>query len=640
MTVQKITIDKVVFVDGNVTFMIVVTNTGDCNLTDVKVTEIYNSAELDLLDIKDDDGGRWTRSGDVFSYSGNLTVGSSTNFTVVFKALVNGTLLNQVNATSNQTDNKTGNNTTDVKSLCDLVIYKSVNVTSVDLYGFVEWTITVINKGPNTAENVYVIDTLPEGLELVNLPSNCSYVQDGFRWNIGELLANKNVTLKIVTKAQTIGNKTNIVVVYTTTNETDKTNNKANNTTFVSSSCDLVISKSVNASSVYINELVEWNITVVNNGPNSAMDVVVNDNLPAGLKVISATPSVGQFDINTGIWRIGDMDNNTSVFLVLVTQVLTEGSITNIVVVNTTTPETNYTNNEANNTTVVNPICDLEISKIVNLKEVYVGENVIWTIKVKNNGPSTAYDIKVVDQLPKALKVIAYKVTKGSFDMNSCVWTIKSLGKGDSAILTLKTKVVGEGIITNPVSVNTTTEESDYTNNKANDTTKSLPIVDLELKKYSDKIVYKKGDKMHWTIVVTNNGPSTAKDVVVSDVLPSGVKFISFKASKGSYDVSTGKWNIGELANGETVFIEIYCKVITAGSITNYATVTSSTKDSNLTNNHDSSTILVNDTPEEPDVPDEPDHPVTMHSTGNPLAYLLVAICILVGSFWSRNRKE
>ena len=74
--------------------------------------------------------------------------------------------------------------------------------------------------------------------------------------------------------------------------ETDKTNNKANNTTFVSSSCDLVIRKSVNASSVYINELVEWNITVVNNGPNSAMDVVVNDNLPAGLKVISATPSV------------------------------------------------------------------------------------------------------------------------------------------------------------------------------------------------------------------------------------------------------------------------------------------------------------------------------------------------------------
>ena len=145
---------------------------------------------------------------------------------------------------------------------------------------------------------------------------------------------------------------------------------------------------------------------------------------------------------------------------------------------------------------------------------------------------------------------------------------------------------------------------------------------------------------MHWTIVVTNNGPSTAKDVVVSDVLPSGVKFISFKVSKGSYDVSTGKWNIGELANGETVFIEIYCKVITTGSITNYASVTSSTKDSNLTNNHDSSTILVNDTPEEPDVPDEPDHPVTMHSTGNPLAYLLVAICILVGSFWSRNRKE
>jgi uncharacterized repeat protein (TIGR01451 family) len=642
MSVQKITIDKVVLIEGNVSFMIVVTNTGDCNLTNVKVTEIYNSNELSFIDYDNKD--KWTKSGDVFTYGENLTAGSSANFTVVFKALVNGTLLNQVNASSNETDNKTGNNTTDVGSLCDLVIYKDVNVTSIDLYGLVEWTITVINNGPNTAEDVYVIDTLPEGLELVNLPSNCSYVQDGLRWDIGELLANKNVTLKLITKAQTIGNKTNIAVVHTTTNETDKTNNEANNTTFVSSSCDLVVSKTVNASSVYINEVVEWNITVVNNGPYSAMDVVVKDNIPAGLKVIGATPSVGQFDIKTGIWRIGDMENNTSVFLVLVTQVLTEGSITNIVVVNTTTPETNVTNNEANNTTVVNPICDLEISKIVNLKEVYVGENVIWTIKVKNNGPSTAYDIKVEDQLPKALKAISYKVTKGSFNMNSCVWTIKSLGKGASAILTLTTKIVGEGIITNPVSVNTTTEESDYTNNKANDSTKSLPIVDLELKKYSDKIKYTKGDKMHWTIVVTNNGPSTAKDVVVSDVLPSGIKFISFKASKGSYDVSTGKWNIGELENGETVFIEIYCKVINPGSITNYARVTTSIKDSDPTNDRDSSSILVNDIPDEPVEPDEPVHPdspkVTMHSTGNPLAYLLVAICILLGSFWSRNRKE
>ena len=131
MTVEKITIDKVVFVGDNVTFMIVVTNNGNCNLSDIKVSEIYNSDELTLLRIVDDDNGKWSRFGDEFSYDGNLTAGNSTHFTIVFKALVNGTLRNQVNASTNQTQNKTSNNTTVVKELCDLEITKLVNASNV-----------------------------------------------------------------------------------------------------------------------------------------------------------------------------------------------------------------------------------------------------------------------------------------------------------------------------------------------------------------------------------------------------------------------------------------------------------------------------------------------------------------------------
>jgi large subunit ribosomal protein L6 len=114
MTVEKISLDNGVFVNNTVRFVIVVTNTGDCNLTDVKVTEDFDPAELKYENIVDSTG-KWSKSSDyVFVYDGNLTVGESANFTIVFTALVNGTLENQVNASSNQTDNKTGNNTTTV----------------------------------------------------------------------------------------------------------------------------------------------------------------------------------------------------------------------------------------------------------------------------------------------------------------------------------------------------------------------------------------------------------------------------------------------------------------------------------------------------------------------------------------------
>jgi len=155
---------------------------------------------------------------------------------------------------------------------------------------------------------------------------------------------------------------------------------------------------------------------------------------------------------------------------------------------------------------------------------------------------------------------------------------------------------------------------------------------------------------MHWIIEVINYGPSTAKNVVVSDLLPSGVKFLSYSASKGSYAQSSGKWYIGELAKGESVTLDILCKVMTEGIITNNAKVTTSSNDTNLSNNYDNATIKVIED-EKPPVPDNnthvPDGPtpeppveLTMRNTGNPIVYLLIAIIAIFGSFWSRNRKE
>ena len=115
------------------------------------------------------------------------------------------------------------------------------------------------------------------------------------------------------------------------------------------------------------------------------MDVEVKDTLPEGVVIISSHPSVGKFNEDTRIWKIGELKANDPVFLILITQVLREGNITNIVSVNTTTYEPNKTNNEANNTTEANPICDLEISKLVNASVVYLNEFVEWTIVVVNN---------------------------------------------------------------------------------------------------------------------------------------------------------------------------------------------------------------------------------------------------------------
>ncbi|MBR6993452.1 MAG: DUF11 domain-containing protein, partial [Methanobrevibacter sp.] len=872
MTVEKISLNKTVLIGNNTEFIIVVTNTGDCNLTNVKVTEIYDDKELRY--IKHTNEESWTKSGNVFNYKGVLAPNESVNFTITFKTLVNGTLINKVNASSNETDNKTGNNTTDVKPVCDLEISKLVNTSNVFVNDMVEWSIIVKNYGPNTAENVIVRDILPDNIEFV-VPKDCEIKGNDLIWNIGKLGPNESKTLKLITKllaegqfdnfvsvntttnesdytnnnasnttvanpicdliinktvnASSIdvgdsvewtisvinvgpstaldvkvkdnlpdgaiilsanpsagnfdmntrvweigsldannpvslilvtqivaeGNITNVVVVNTSTYEPNKTNNEANNTTVANPVCDLEIIKLVNASRVYEDDLVEWTITVINRGPSVAYDVIVNDTLPNGLKLISSTPSTGKYsngiwDIGTmdkdatvslvlitqatelgnitniasvnsttpdknttnniannttevipvcdleitklvnasnvnitdfvewtirvvnkgpstakdvkvtenlpsglkvikvtpstgsyanNVWTIGDLEKDASVSLVLITQVIKDGNITNIVVVNTTTPDSNETNNKANNTTEVNPVCDLDIIKLVSAKKAYVGEELTWTIKVTNHGPSAASDVKVLENIPNSLKYIKAIASKGTYNAKTQVWTIGKLASGSSVTLKIVTKVLSVGNITNPVEVTTTTPENDTTNNKANNTTEGIAIVDLAVIKYADKEVYHIGDKIQWIITVVNYGPCDAHDVVAYDVLPDSVKFIGYKASKGSYDASTGRWDIGNLTKDESVTLYIDCIALIDGKITNEVNVTCNETDSNLSNNYDNCTVEVIKNETVPPVhPEKP--PVTMHATGNLLAYLVMALVIIFGSFWAENRKE
>ena len=79
------------------------------------------------------------------------------------------------------------------------------------------------------------------------------------------------------------------------------------------------------------------------------------------------------------------------------------------------------------------------------------------------------------------------------------------------------------------------------------------------------------GDKVVYTIAVTNNGPDNSSSVFVKDLLPNGLKFIS---TDGNYNPITGIWDIGDLLNGQTVMLKIITQVVLSNmNITNTATV-------------------------------------------------------------------
>ncbi|WP_330442769.1 Ig-like domain-containing protein [Flavobacterium sp. C4GT6] len=88
---------------------------------------------------------------------------------------------------------------------------------------------------------------------------------------------------------------------------------------------------------------------------------------------------------------------------------------------------------------------DLTISKSVNNFNPLIGENVIFTITVTNEGDSTFTDLEVSEQLPSGYDYVDSTVTQGTYNEVSGIWIIPSLGPGESAVLQVVTQILFGG---------------------------------------------------------------------------------------------------------------------------------------------------------------------------------------------------
>lgn len=94
---------------------------------------------------------------------------------------------------------------------------------------------------------------------------------------------------------------------------------------------------------------------------------------------------------------------------------------------------------------------DLSLTKVSSADSVQVGDDVTFTIVVKNDGPQEANSVEVTDNLPAGLSFSSFTATQGSF-LNS-VWTVGTIAVGDSATLELTTTVTEEGLHFNTAEV-------------------------------------------------------------------------------------------------------------------------------------------------------------------------------------------
>lgn len=112
---------------------------------------------------------------------------------------------------------------------------------------------------------------------------------------------------------------------------------------------------------------------------------------------------------------------------------------------------------------------------------------------------------------------------------------------------------------------------------------------DLVVAKTDDPDPAVAGEVLTYTLVATNSGPSDATGVVVTDMLPSGIRFDSAGASQGTYDSVTGVWPVGDLADGDgaTLTLVVTVDPSTRGTLSNVAEVSATESDPAPGNNVD-----------------------------------------------------
>src|SRR5262249_9725740 len=100
---------------------------------------------------------------------------------------------------------------------------------------------------------------------------------------------------------------------------------------------DLAASISANPTTVVVGSNLTYGITVVNNGPGTALSTVLNDPLPAGTAYRSASTSQGSASFNGSavVASLGDMPAGSSANVTVVLGPLSAGSLTNTVSLST-----------------------------------------------------------------------------------------------------------------------------------------------------------------------------------------------------------------------------------------------------------------------------------------------------------------
>lgn len=481
-------------------------------------------------------------------------------------------------------------------STADVSLELAASTTAPAVGENVTFTVTVANAGPDTATGVVVQNRLPAGLTFVSAtPAQGSYDSATGNWTVGSIASGATATLTFIATVETVGSLTTTAEITaadrfdpdSTPGNSDPSEDDQASVTLSSELADLSLTKTVDNATPELGDEVTFTVVVTNAGPSAATGISVSDVLPAGLTLISATPSQGA--VADGVWTVGTLTSEGSATLITTVRVDAVGTIVNTAEVLTADqpdPDSTPGNNLADeddqaSVTLTIASADLVLTQTVSDTAPNVGSDITFTITVRNDGPNTATGVTVRDALPAGLMFVS-ATPATDYNAATGIWTVGTLAPEQSVTLEIVATATAAGSLSNTAEIVTSDlPDPDSTpDNGVEDEDDQVTLVvvaqqaDLSLTQSVNDASPNPGQVVTFTVTLANAGPSTATGVQVRDQLPAGLNLQSVTPSVGSFDEATGIWTVPSLAAGAEATLKLTAVVETDVPVINTAEVT------------------------------------------------------------------
>ncbi len=294
---------------------------------------------------------------------------------------------------------------------------------------------------------------------------------------------------------------------------------------------NLVLSGTSTPSPVLAGADLTYTLTVANHGLIFANDVSLTDTLPSSVTLEHASASQGFVLSDTGgsiVASLGSILPGSSATVTIVVQTSSSflGTLTDQATVTSAGTDPDPSAESLTLNTLAVTSADLAISMSTTQNTVLAGGNLTYSITVSNSGPGAASGVAVTLPLADGVEYVSSNWPTVTNSDGQVVASVGALAVGADASFTLTVSPQIAGQLTETATVSSTSIDPNM-NTSSTVTTQVEPAAALAVGVVGSAAKAVTGTDYQYTVTVTNNGPSTATGVVVSDALPQGVSFVS-----------------------------------------------------------------------------------------------------------------